>query len=76
MPDRRDAALQDCRDSQLLRDCANVMGFGSILHDGRARDHFQVFDSGQGSEHIIVDAISEMLVVLVLAKIVEGKNRD
>lgn len=70
------AALQYRRDSQFLCDGANVVSFGAVLHDRRAGDYFQVLDPGQRSEHIIVNAVGEMLVVFFLTKIVEGKNRD
>ncbi len=71
-----DTRLQDRGHVQGLSDFAQVVRLPAIRHHGCARDHFEVADPGEVCQHVVLDAVGEVGVLLIDAGVVERQDRD
>ena len=70
------ASFQDRPDVQRLSDFAQVVLLSAIRHHRGARDNFQVGDAGEVRQDIVLNAVGEVGVLRVGAKIIERQHRD
>ena len=69
-------SFQNGADVEGFADLARIMRLPAIRHDRGARDHFQVADLGQVRQEIVLDAVSEIGVLRVVAEIRERQDGD
>ncbi len=69
-------SFQNVRHAQRLTDFAQIARARFVLPHRSAADDFQVGDLGQVREDIILDAVREILVLLIVAQIFERQDRD
>ena len=71
-----DAAFQKVSHAQLAPDFRKVTFRISITHDRAAADHLQVGNLGERGQNIILNAVREITVLFVVAKIIKRENGD
>ena len=63
------------RDAELLGDLAQIARrIAFVLHDARAADHFQVGDSDQIRQDLVLDALGKEGVRFLFAQIFKRKD--
>ena len=70
------AAFEHRRDAELLGHDLQVRWVAGVLLGRRARDDFQVVDSGEPCEDLVLHAGGEIGICLVIAEVLEGQHGD
>src|SRR5262245_10397939 len=71
-----DAALEDVRYAKLLRDLAKIPGFALIALRRSARNYFQICDTSEACQDLVLDAVSEIAIGWVWAEVFKRQNGD
>ncbi len=69
-----DPAFQKVSGLELLADLPEVPRVIAVLHDGRSPSHAQVVDPGELCQDLVVDAVSEVLVLLPAAPVLQRQD--
>src|SRR5262245_59390792 len=71
------AAFEKMRNAKLFPDLAQIArGSGLVLHYRSAADHFQIRNSCEAVENLVLDAHRKIGIRLIVAQVVEWKHRD
>jgi hypothetical protein len=71
------AAFEHVRNAQFLGDFAQVAIYGVlVLHHACTTNYFQVRNFGEIREDFVLNAVCEIGVLFLIAKILKGKNGD
>ena len=72
--DPTNAAFQNGTNPKSLPDFANIGCLPAIRHNGGARDHFQITDLRQISEHVVLNTVREIRVLFFVAQIFKRQH--
>src|SRR5437764_14768773 len=64
-------------DAELPADLAQIaLASGLVLHDRSATDYFQIRNSCEAGENLVLDAHRKISIRLIVAQVVARKHRD